>query len=256
MFIPVSDDNPLRFIRRPYVTYAIILILLLFYAPILLNPDGQLTKEFFYGFGIIPSVVFGYNSVATEYINIPHDMTVISYIFIHANAAHIMGNLAFMFVFGDNIEDALGHMRFALFFLLTGIAGGVCHMFMNPTSVIPLVGASGAVSGMVVAYLFLFPFVKTWGIVLSWLPLKIPTFFFLLAWILYQIIAVKFLSESNVGWWAHLGGIFSGMILVILLKRKEIKLFSRQLPVLKFPKHTITEELEGELTQRQDKHLE
>ncbi len=256
MFIPVSDDNPLRFIHRPYVTYTIIIILLIFYAPILLKPEAQLTKELFYGFGIIPSVILGHNSVATQYVNIPADMTVISYIFIHANAAHIVGNLAFIFVFGDNIEDALGHGRFALFFLLTGASGGIFHIFMHPTSVIPLVGASGAVSGMVVAYLMLFPFVKTWGIVLSWFPLRIPTFFFLFAWILYQIIAVKFLSESNVGWWAHLGGIFSGMILVILFKRKEIKLFSRQQPVLTFPEHVTSEELEGELTQRQDKHLE
>src|SRR5262249_37714187 len=148
---------------------------------------------------------------------------------LHADWMHLIGNMLFLWVFGDNVEDAMGHLRFLLFYVVCGVAGGLAYALLGPqASETPLVGASGAVSGVIAAYLVLYPRVRVW-ILLFWrIPLPVPALWCLGGWILLQFWQLVFGSgETQVAWLAHVGGLTTGAVLVILLKRREVPLFGR-----------------------------
>jgi membrane associated rhomboid family serine protease len=159
MFIPIHDDNPLRTIRFQWVTLAIVVLNCLIFA-LEMTPRGESVVA---SFAIIPNELmrmgwWGHAALGPlDAWPIPERATLLSYQFFHADILHLATNMAFLWVFGDNVEDAMGHARFVLFYLVCGIAGGLAHAVALPASKLPLIGASGAVAGVVAAYVMLHP---------------------------------------------------------------------------------------------------
>lgn len=230
MFIPLNDRNDLDHIDRQYVTLTIIAVnVLLWIATALSGASGELTTAAVLGLGFIPAVALGPAELAPGLTLVPETATYITYAFLHANFMHLAGNMVFLWVFGDNIEDALGHVRFLIFYLACAAAGALAHGLVNAGSEAPLIGASGAVAGVVAAYLILHPRVKLWILVLWRIPLPLPAFVPLLIWVGYQFVMVVADRDGAVSWAAHVGGIVAGAILVVLLKRRDVPLFDRQI---------------------------
>jgi len=229
MFIPLSDSNPLDHISRQYVTLLIIaancLIWIVLGTPAFFSE--QAVRATVYSYGFIPAVANGYEVLPLELQRLPESATYISYSFFHGDFMHLAGNMLFVWVFGDNVEDAMGHLKFLFFYLACATAGAIAHSMVQPDSPIPLIGASGAVAGIIAAYLLLHPKVWVWVLALGRIPLKIPAFFVLGAWVAFQVYQFVTVPDSEVSWAAHLGGIVAGLILVVFLKRREVLLFDR-----------------------------
>ena len=158
---------------------------------------------------------------------VPAPFTYVTYGFLHADLIHLGGNMLFLWVFGDNVEDALGHARFLIFYLACTIAGAVMHGMVVPASQMPLIGASGAVAGVVSAYLILHPRVKLWVLVLARVPIRLPAYIVLAIWIATQFLMILLDEEGAISWAAHIGGIIAGAILVVVLRRRGVPLFDR-----------------------------
>lgn len=226
MFLPLYDSNKKRYIQRPYVNYTLIAITCI----VFLFTQGMGTEGLFQaqvGFGMIPVVVD--QTVASPIDWLPPYATLITYMFLHANWLHLASNMLFLWVLGDNIEDAMGHFKYLIFYLACGAIAGYAHMFFNAQSYAPLVGASGAVSGVIAAYLILYPHVRV--IVLNrifiTIPLPLPAWLVLGLWVITQFASLLFSQEDAVAWWAHIGGLAAGAILIIILKRRELKIFAK-----------------------------
>jgi len=228
VFIPLYDGVALRFMKRPNATYAILGLNVLMY---LLVSSGLLGNEnrIDVALGMIPAVVFGSAKIDPSIALVPGMLTFFTGIFLHGSFLHLLGNMLFLWVFGDNVEDAMGSLRFTAFYLACGIAGALLFALVRQESQSPLIGASGAISGVVVAYLMLYPRVHVFGLAFSWLPISIAAFYVILAWIALQIVSALFSSDPEVGWWAHVGGIATGAVLTPLLKRAEVPLFGTRM---------------------------
>src|SRR5690606_37453976 len=143
----------------------------------------------------------------------------VTYSFLHGDLLHLAGNMLFLWVFGDNVEDALGHIRYLVFYLSCTAAGAAVHGMILPESQSPLIGASGAVAGVVAAYLLLHPRVKLWVLVFGRIPLRVPAFVALALWVGSQFLMLFADTGNQISWGAHIGGILAGGILVIFLRR-------------------------------------
>ncbi len=231
MFIPIYDQNPLRSIQFQAVTATLILV----NVGIFILQVTELPTEVVLGFALVPSELLGLGAastgvvVPTGEVAVPDRLTLLSYMFFHGDFFHLLGNMLFLWVFGDNVEDALGHFRFLLFYLACGIAGGLTHVMMLPTSDMPLIGASGAVAGVIAAYMMLHPRVQVWVLVLRFIPIRISAAFALGAWIATQFIMVLLPEVGPVAWWAHIGGILAGAVLVVFMRRPGVPLFDKGL---------------------------
>jgi len=225
MFIPLHDANGLRYIKRQYVTIGLILINIACFAATGLAGDVYLATNA-YGWGFTPALAGGRIAVA-EFPYVPETMTYVTYAFLHGDILHLAGNMLFLWVFGDNVEDALGHVRFLLFYLAAAAAGAFMHFLALPESDTPLIGASGAVAGVVTAYLILHPKVRLWVLVFGRLPLRLPAFVPILLWIAYQFYMFSALPDDRVSWPTHVGGILAGALLVLVLRRRGVPLFDR-----------------------------
>jgi membrane associated rhomboid family serine protease len=151
---------------------------------------------------------------------VPEWATLATSIVLHGSLLHLAGNMLFLWVFGDNVEDAMGHGRFLAFFLLCGAASGLAHAVASPDSTRPLIGASGAVAGVVAAYLILYPRVRLWALFLNGIPLKVPAYGAIGFWFALQLAAAFLSGDEGVGWFAHLGGFVAGAILTPLMRRR------------------------------------
>ena len=229
MFIPLHDANHLRHIRLQYVTLGIIIancVIWLFTFAAGMG-DGSESRATFLSYGFIPAVANGYKSLPPDFDKLPEFATYVTYAFLHGDFMHLVGNMLFIWVFADNVEDATGHIRFLIFFLACAIAGAAFHSFVQPQSTAPLIGASGAAAGIITAYLMLHPHVKVWVLALGRIPLRIPAVWVIGAWIGFQIVNLLIAGEDKVSWGAHVGGILAGAILLPILKRRGVPLFSR-----------------------------
>tara|TARA_R110000868_G_scaffold42724_1_gene144201 strand:- start:198 stop:896 length:699 start_codon:yes stop_codon:yes gene_type:complete len=229
MFLPLYDSNPLRYVTRPYVNWSLISITIFVFVVFQLPAAAGQPDILAAVFGIIPSVLFETRVLPPDLAFIPADLTLVSYAFFHGSWMHLLGNMLFLWVFGDNIEDALGHLRYLLFYLLSAAGGGYAHAFFNAASEAPLIGASGAVAGVVAAYLILHPRVKIWVLALGRIPLRLSAMWVLGAWVVMQVYNLVAAVDSEVAWMAHIGGLITGAALVLLLKRREVALFDRGL---------------------------
>jgi membrane associated rhomboid family serine protease len=226
MFIPLHDRNALKHIRKQYVTLGLILANVVTHALATLAPDA-LYEIGVYGMGFIPAVAFNMAELDPRLVLVPESATYITYSFLHGSWLHLGSNMLFLWVFGDNVEDAMGHFKFLFFYLVCAAAGALAHGLVLPASEAPLIGASGAVSGVVAAYLMLHPKVRVWVLVFMRFPLPLPAFIPLLFWVGQQFVMLVIDSESNVSWGAHVGGILAGALLVLFLRRPGVPLFDR-----------------------------
>ena len=217
-FFPFKDDNPTS--SRPIISWALISIcsLIFFYQLSLSIFDFN---NFVRYFGITPF----------KLINNTNDQwfTVLSSMFVHGNLTHLAGNMVYLWIFGDNIEDSFGKVRFILFYLLCGVAAVFSQILYDPNSLTPMIGASGAIAGVLGAYLILYPRAKIW--VFMWIVfivrlITVPAFIVLGIWMFLQLINVIDQGTSGVAYSAHIGGFIAGMILAPLLKKKNKRLFA------------------------------
>lgn len=230
MFIPLHDANYLRHIRLQYVTLAIIVAncLVWFFFGSTIIVGKQTIQAAIFSFGFIPAVANGYASLPDTFPHLPEYATYVTYAFMHADFMHLAGNMLFIWVFGDNVEDAMGHFRFIVFFLLCAAAGALAHSLFRPESTSPLIGASGAAAGVIAAYVLLHPNVKIWILALGRIPLRLSALWVIGAWILFQVANLVLSTGDPVSWDAHVGGIVAGAILLPLFKRREVPLFDRK----------------------------
>jgi membrane associated rhomboid family serine protease len=162
---------------------------------------------------------------------VPEGYTLLTYMFLHGDILHLLSNMLFLWVFGDNVEDAMGHLKFIVFYLACGVAGGLAHSLALPTSKLPLIGASGAVAGVIGAYLILHPRVMVWVLAFRFIPLRISAAWVLGVWVATQLFMVLLGQPDQVAWWAHIGGMVTGAILILFMRRPGVPLFDRGLPI-------------------------
>lgn len=241
MFIPLHDANALKYIKVQYVTLGLIIINVVMW---LITGPMLVTETFVnatvMGLGYIPAVVFDHARLSPELVLVPDAATYVTYAFLHGDVWHLAGNMLFLWVFGDNVEDALGHVRFLIFYLLCAAAGALFHGLVNTASEAPLIGASGAISGVVAAYFLLHPKVRVWVLVLFRIPLPLPAFIPLAFWIGQQFFMLAIDPESPVSWGAHVGGIIAGLVLVVILRRRDVPLFDRTIVTPRAVQHAET----------------
>jgi membrane associated rhomboid family serine protease len=232
VFIPLHDTNPLKRIRYQYVTVALIVInvavFVIFGTGWVIPLDDENTAAF----AVVPAKLMAgggseTSMFATGAFPIPERFTLVSYMFLHGSWLHLIGNMLFLWVFGDNVEDAMGHLRFIMFYLMCGIFAAVLHTWMLPKSDLPLIGASGAVAGVISAYLILHPKVKVWVLALWRIPIRITAAWALGIWIAAQFGNLLLDSEENVAWWAHVGGLAAGAVLILFMRRRGVVLFDK-----------------------------
>jgi membrane associated rhomboid family serine protease len=234
VFVPLWDLNPVKRVRFQYVTLALILINCAVYFFFQMGVLYMVDDTILVGFAVIPNelVQQGFlqqpvTAVPAPIILVPEGLTLVTYMFLHGNFMHLLGNMVFLWVFGDNVEDAMGHVRFLFFYMICGIFAGVTHAMISSQSNVPMIGASGAVAGVIAAYLMLHPNVRLWVLVLFRLPLRVSAGFALLFWIGLQILNVIVDTQDNTAWWAHIGGLVAGAVLVLFMRRPDVPLFDR-----------------------------
>jgi len=231
VFVPLSDDNPLRSIPFQWVTILLIVTNCVVFA----LQSAQGAEAAIATFGLIPTEFFEFPllgsgaQLPSSPILVPEGLTLVSYQFLHGDILHLLSNMLFLWVFGDNVEDAMGHLKFLLFYLLCGIAGGLAHAVFLPASSLPLIGASGAVAGVIAAYLILHPRVRVWCLAFRFIPLRIPAAWVLGVWVITQFVMVALVPSDQIAWWAHIGGMAAGALLIIVMRRPGVRLFDRGL---------------------------
>ena len=226
--IPLRDTIPTR--TFPGVTIALIAAnVLVFLFQVSLGPQagGALVAAF----GAVPAQITGAAPHAAPVLSPP--LTILTSMFLHGGFAHLLGNMVFLWIFGNNVEDATGHVRFVFFYLACGVAAALSHVAAQPGSTVPMVGASGAISGVLGAYFLLFPHARIVTLVFLGFfaqTVQIPAFFFLGFWFLMQFLsgAVSFGTQGGgVAWFAHIGGFLAGFALLIPFKRRRVRLWSQ-----------------------------
>ena len=214
--IPLRDDNPTS--GKPVVTYFIISLCILVFL-MQLGSQSYKTGQLFYSYGLIPSVLMGHNQLPMDLYAVPAFVTIFSSMFMHGGFMHIIGNMLYMWIFGDNIEDDLGPSKFIIFYILSGVGAAMTQVLINTHSQVPMVGASGAIGGILGAYLINHPKAK----VLVLIPfgffsqlIKIKALYVLGFWFILQFIS----SGGGVAYAAHIGGFVSGVILILFFNKK------------------------------------
>jgi membrane associated rhomboid family serine protease len=231
--IPLHDDNPTEL--TPIVTIALIIAcsLVFFYE---VSLPEQIGETFIFQYGAIPSVVLGHpaglKALPPEAAGFPAYLSLLTSMFLHGGWMHLIGNMLYLWIFGNNIEDVMGHVKFIVFYVTCGILAALSHALTDPASTVPMVGASGAISGVLGAYLLLFPHAK----VLVLIPLGmftrmmyVPAGFVLGFWFVMQILSGGMSLGSKgggVAFFAHVGGFVAGMALIGLFKRPDVRFFA------------------------------
>jgi membrane associated rhomboid family serine protease len=213
--IPYRDDNPINII--PISTILIISLNLLVFIMQLFS--GEDSRSIIYSYGAIPQNVIGFKSSQP----IPAYLTILTSMFMHGGVFHIVWNMLYFWIFGNNIEERLGHLRFILFYLFCGVVAALSHILLSPDSNVPMIGASGAVSGMLGAYILLFPMAQVRTIVLLGFYItvvRIPALIVIGFWAIIQVVS-GLLSQGNaaqggIAFFAHVGGFVAGLFTIKL----------------------------------------
>jgi membrane associated rhomboid family serine protease len=223
MFLPLHDTNPIRHVKFPYVTYGLMaLTALVFLWQSTLPPRAF--DDVAIALGMIPIVVRDLYPQPLPWL--PDWATLVTYAFLHADWIHVVTNMLFLWIFGDNIEDAMGHVRFLVFYLACAALAALAHLAFNLDGNGPLVGASGAVAGVMGAYVLLYPHARVFVLarIVIPIPLPLPAFWMLGIWIGMQLFSLLVDPHGQVAWWAHLGGFLAGIVLAVGMKRREVAL--------------------------------
>jgi membrane associated rhomboid family serine protease len=215
MVFPLYDDNPFKLPVRPVVTWLLILANVLVFLVEIGGSDAE-AQAIANAFGVTPAALLASTPAPV--------LTLLTYMFIHANISHVFGNMIFLFVFGDDVEEALGRGRFLLFYLLCGVIGALAFVASDPAFSGPLIGASGAISGIVIAYVMWRPCAKV-TVLISIVPLRISAFWVIGLFVLTQLWNLEAAGKSDVAYWCHLGGMVAGAVLFPLMRRPGVQLF-------------------------------
>jgi membrane associated rhomboid family serine protease len=223
--LPLHDRNPLKWIRYHWANLSLIVLTVAVF-----RWQYSLDDAGFYqvamAFGTVPAAVLGDIPPAPGLGVLPPQVTVVTSAFLHADWLHLFANMMFLWVFGDNVEDCLGHRRYIAFYLLCAVGSDVAYIATAQEPLVPAFGASGAVSGVLGAYLLLYPTVRVW-VLLGWVPLRLPAVLVLGGWFVIQLVSAAGASPGGgVAWWSHIGGFVIGMLLVIPLRRPGVRLLS------------------------------
>jgi membrane associated rhomboid family serine protease len=221
--IPLKDDLPTR--STPAVTVilmALNILVYLYQASLEIDSRGSGAAEaFVMEFGLVPCRLTGACRMAAD---LPSPVfTIFSSMFLHGSFFHIAGNMLYLWIFGNNVEDTLGHGRFIVFYLASGVVAAATQTVVGPTSHVPMIGASGAISGVLGAYFLLFPHANVLTLIIFgffWRVVRIPALVVLGFWMVVQILngLGSFGAGGGVAWFAHIGGFFAGMGLILLLR--------------------------------------
>ena len=231
--IPLKDDNPTS--GRPVVTYFLIGICVVIFL-MQLGSQSYKTGQLFYSYGLIPSVLMGYDQLPMDLYAVPAYLTIFTSMFMHGGFMHLIGNMLYMWIFADNIEDSLGPKKFIIFYLLSGIGAAMAQILMDTHSQVPMVGASGAIGGVLGAYLINHPNAR----VLVLIPfgffsqlIKIKALYVLGFWFVLQFINSAMMSSQGggVAYAAHIGGFVSGVVLILFFNKR----IKRKTKVIKGP---------------------
>ncbi|MBI4846937.1 MAG: rhomboid family intramembrane serine protease [Candidatus Omnitrophica bacterium] len=221
--IPLRDQAPSRSI--PVITVMLIGVNLYVFV-----------RELFLGPGL-HAVINTYAVIPANYLHAgtpsfrsiaQNNIALVSALFLHGSGIHVIANMWYLWIFGDNVEDRLGHVRFLIFYIICGVAGNLTHIFMNSRSSIPALGASGCIAGVLGAYFFLFPtarIVTLLPMFIFWTIAEVRAFFFLGIWFLMQFLNGFFMlptgeHQMGIAWWSHIGGFISGIILICFFKAR------------------------------------
>jgi len=217
--IPLRDNIPAR--SWPVVTVLLIIANFYFFYQELLLSDAALAKHI-HAWGLVPADFLA--RLAREPFRGETYLPLITNLFLHGGWMHIIGNMWFMWIFADNVEDRLGKIRFVFFYFLCGIAANLTQTLVDPASAVPTIGASGAISGVLGSYLAFFPRAR----ILTLIPLfllfpiiEIPAVFFLVLWFIFQLQSgalALFTAGTGIAWWAHIGGFVAGFALARIIK--------------------------------------
>jgi membrane associated rhomboid family serine protease len=220
---PISDENPTR--STPYVTYGLIILNVLVFLYEILLPSSAL-EQLFYSAAVVPAELSAsFQGAPVTPGELPEWSTLVTSQFLHGGWLHLMGNMLFLWIFGNNVEDELGHFKFLFFYLACGVMAVLTQWFFAPLAEIPSLGASGAIAGVMGAYIVRFPLARILTLI-SIFPFRVPAFVFLGIWFIQQAL-YSFASLSvptNIGmenggiaYWAHAGGFVFGIVLGLLL---------------------------------------
>ena len=219
MVMPLYDDNPFKMPHRPVMTWCLIGVNFFFFLIEIggVNGPQQMVNQY----GLTPAALFGYAAVPGGLTPV---LTLVSYQFLHADIIHILGNMIFLWVFGDDVEEAMGRWRFLAFYLLCGIIGGLAFAASAAHMEGPLIGASGAIAGVVVAYLMLRPCAKITALLFG-IPLRISAYWIIGVFIFMQLINLSSASQDEVAYWCHFGGMVGGAALFPFMRNAGVVLF-------------------------------
>ncbi len=219
--LPLRDNVPRR--RKPIITGIIIIINIIIYLWQSALDPFQL-RVFLYDFGLVPEV-FIENALISSY-------TILTSIFLHGGFGHLIGNMWILALFGDNVEDRMGRLSFLGFYILSGIVANFIHLLFNTGSTVPTIGASGAVAGIMAAYVFLFPLARVVSVIpIFFFPyiISVPALFFIGIWFITQVyygtIGLTLGNAGGVAWWAHIGGFIFGAIFYRFFLRKKLRYY-------------------------------
>jgi len=218
--IPIRDDNPVH--RQPVVTYGLIgLCGIVYLAQLALGQAGF--QRAFYSFGLIPAVLTGRAMLPPDLELVPPVVTILTSMFLHGGFFHLAGNMLYLWIFADNVEDSLGRFRFAVFYFLCGVGAAMAQVVPEPGSKVPMVGASGAISGVLGAYLLMHPHARVLvavPIVFVLQIVRLRAVTVLGFWFLLQLLSSLMASqgEGGVAFRAHVGGFVTGLVLLPLFR--------------------------------------
>lgn len=216
MFLPLHDDTHLQVIRFQFVTLSIIVLNVAIFVFTGVFTSDVMLASIDSNLGLTPAKLLGFGHADSA---VPEPLTLVTSMFLHGSWMHLIGNMLFMWVFADNVEDVYGYVGFICFYLLCGIVGGLTHALMMSQSVSPLIGASGAVSGVIAAYLVLYPRARVWIIVGLLVPVPLQAVWVLGGWFLLQVYNLAAAAPgSDIAWWDHMGGFATGIVLTLALR--------------------------------------
>jgi len=224
--LPLKDDIPSE--GFPYVTAGLILLnALIFILPVSMGKNAQ---TFVTAFGATPYELTRHVDIP-PLIQMPVFLTLFTSMFLHGGILHIGGNMLYLWIFGDNVEDAMGSVRFMIFYILCGVIAALAHIAIYPESTTPMVGASGAISGVLGAYLLLYPHARVLTLIVLFYFIrivKLPALIILGFWIILQLLSGTMslgsqMGQGGVAWFAHVGGFFAGIALVAIFKKKRVR---------------------------------
>ena len=213
--LPIKDINPTR--TRPIVTKILVAINVIVFIMTYFRPDFN---QIVYRWGAKPYYILHAQQVETIFTSM----------FLHANFLHIGGNMLYLWIFGDNVEDSFGHFKFLIFYFISGIVGTIVHSLTEPLSKLPGIGASGAISGVMGAYFILFPGAEVltlviFGFIITTIPIK--AYFFVGFWFVLQLLygtaALYLPSSTGIAYWAHIGGFIFGIVIALPIKEKILR---------------------------------